>query len=659
MLAVQQAIMDEVYNAGVLSACSESIFRGRGWQTAKHFPGHAPPPENSAVVHQIKIQADVPKFWGRWVSYATDAAQKPTGLYLSPGEIATVTVPKALVNKGYKVLVGTQVYDHKRKNMHKRMDRVTVEYDIVETTTLISNPLGGSLYILVPYLAADGLVTLRISGGVILSPFFQVTSFNQMTNADWNVRRNALGPWTDFETDKFMLTVPTSWIFNLQNPTELMHLYDLSMDGVSEFLGYPPTKRNRKVLYLAVDTEIKANGVYSPGYPQVNHVYDPRKTYDGSHPVWLLRKPRPGWYTCWHELGHAQQLFGYNGEGEAIVNYIYTFLAHMTFKKVFDKAFNGGYLVPGQFHSPDSAAVDWMVTANFRNGNEMDKSFGDFSQFAYQHRGFGKYADITRLFGWESVTSYYHQKNLDANDRIVRDEDMHKDDARTLQLSIAAKYDLTPLVHFWGIFPVNEGQLQARIQAQGLPSSEQIRCLLVRYRSLVPLSNDHFKVFATKVYPRNTCQKNERYGSKRGFGWYCDNMAEYGSSSEGTKAVQRIDELLRKYFPNKVRASCVGVKTGAPLEGGVPRPKKWSWMSKYQTLTTQPTPHTTAPTTCTKCGTIKKSGKQSGKRTCCARDGAWFKNCGDKGDLSFAHTWVEGVQACKGKFPSDTDLQRT
>ena len=45
---------------------------------------------------------------------------------------------------------------------------------------------------------------------------------------------------------------------------------------------------------------------------------------------------------------------------------------------------------------------------------------------------------------------------------------------------------------------------------------------------------------------------------------------------------------------------------------------------------------------CFKCGTIKKSGKLS----CCARGGSWFKNCGDSGDSKFEHTWVEGVQAC-------------
>ena len=48
---------------------------------------------------------------------------------------------------------------------------------------------------------------------------------------------------------------------------------------------------------------------------------------------------------------------------------------------------------------------------------------------------------------------------------------------------------------------------------------------------------------------------------------------------------------------------------------------------------------------CLQCGTMKPSGKLS----CCARGGAWFKKCGDPGNSNVQHTWFEGMQACKGK----------
>merc|ERR1719182_1195250 len=46
---------------------------------------------------------------------------------------------------------------------------------------------------------------------------------------------------------------------------------------------------------------------------------------------------------------------------------------------------------------------------------------------------------------------------------------------------------------------------------------------------------------------------------------------------------------------------------------------------------------------CPTCATLKKSGKSS----CCGPGGAWFKNCGNAGDSKFAHTWNEGIEACK------------
>ena len=53
---------------------------------------------------------------------------------------------------------------------------------------------------------------------------------------------------------------------------------------------------------------------------------------------------------------------------------------------------------------------------------------------------------------------------------------------------------------------------------------------------------------------------------------------------------------------------------------------------------------TSSTSECPACAAIKKSGKLS----CCARGGAWFKNCGDDAGTDLDHTWAEGIQACKG-----------
>ena len=50
-------------------------------------------------------------------------------------------------------------------------------------------------------------------------------------------------------------------------------------------------------------------------------------------------------------------------------------------------------------------------------------------------------------------------------------------------------------------------------------------------------------------------------------------------------------------------------------------------------------------TTCPKCGTFAKSGRVS----CCAPGGAWYKNCGGAANKNVDHRWFEGTQACKRK----------
>ena len=72
--------------------------------------------------------------------------------------------------------------------------------------------------------------------------------------------------------------------------------------------------------------------------------------------------------------------------------------------------------------------------------------------------------------------------------------------------------------------------------------------------------------------------------------------------------------------------------------------------SKTPSLT-MPT-STTAMSVCPKCGTIKNSGRLS----CCARGGAWFKSCGDVGDTQFDHTWTEGIRACKSTLSTGCDV---
>ena len=68
------------------------------------------------------------------------------------------------------------------------------------------------------------------------------------------------------------------------------------------------------------------------------------------------------------------------------------------------------------------------------------------------------------------------------------------------------------------------------------------------------------------------------------------------------------------------------------------------WLAQWQSATTSPSSPGVA--ICPKCGTFKKSGRLS----CCAPGGAWYKNCGGAGDRDVQHSWLDGVDACTGKI---------
>ena len=555
MFSIQQSILDEVYNTWTVGSCSSAL-KDHGWLTANYFPGAAPAPENPNEVHSASINASVPAYWGRPVAYSTDAAHRPTGFYLSPGSIGKVTVPQEMVDAGYSIMVGSHTFENTKKDPSYRLERVTRTFSIVKTVTSIANPLGGGVYILVPHQSNLGQLDIQLSG-VIKQPYFSLKESDNTTDQEWQERRTAPGPWAVFETDKYMLNVPRSWIYEFDNATTLMQNWDKAMDGVSELLGYPLI-RNRKVLYMQVDVP-NQRGVYGIGYPQINHHYNPNDQAlpehaqaNGNNNKWFLRDPT-GWPIEFHELGHAQHMSMFSGEGEAIVNFPFAYVLNEKFGVDFDTAFQK--TVDHANNTVDDAAKHWMITENFRNGNPMDHSNTTLDEFRYQQRGYAKYGDIARLFGWQALKNFFKQENLDYNDRTPTcfnenclfsySDGLDSVDSRILRLSKAAGADLTPLIHFWGIHPDNSTALAQAITATDLDNSTIVRDKLVYYAGIAPTNNAQFNTHFETVFPgRPSDCASPNYGC----GWY-NVWRDKFNESHGTQIKTRIQSLLTQYFP--------------------------------------------------------------------------------------------------------------
>ena len=120
-------------------------------------------------------------------------------------------------------------------------------------------------------------------------------------------------------------------------------------------------------------------------------------------------------------------------------------------------------------------------------------------------------------------------------------------DSRILRLSVAADVDLTPLIHFWGVHPVNPAALKRAITAKGISSSNVIRDQLLRYAGIVPMTNTDFNAHFDEVYPGRPSGGNPDYGK----GWYNARKNTW-NETHSAQIVTAIQALLDTYYPDTI-----------------------------------------------------------------------------------------------------------
>jgi len=541
MFVVQQGLIDFAFTPDNLETFDE-VLKGAAFKTSDYFPGAVNAPVDPAVVHEVRISGSQPTCWGIPVMDNDKPARRPTGCYLAPGSIAEVTVPRSIVGKGFSIRVGAHSWDLVKKPRIVRLDRVSLVYPIKERRTSIANPLGGGIYIEVPYQADAGRVKVKIKNAV-RSPFFSARRFDKTTLDQWkNAERLHPGPWADFESDKFMMQVPTQWIYNYDDPVTLMKDWDTAMDTVSELFGLPRV-RPKTVLYLQVDVIFRGNANY-PGYPQSNFRYNPDKAENGNSGHWLLKGPESAGEIIFHELGHAHLFTKFRGETEAVVNLPYVAVLNKGFGVDLDTAFGRSF--SKEYVSLDQAAIMWMVTENFRKGNPMNISGSPANEVRYQHRGYGKYVEIANLFGWKVLEDFWHSVHVDFLKGIEYSRNSDPTDHRILRLSQKAGADLTPLIHFWGVHPENMTTLKKSMVKHGLKPSALIYDQLNHYKTVIPMNHDEFARHAKIVNPRGIRKGgNPLYG----VGWYFTWLPKY-DDSHGVAAQAALQEMIDVYFPN-------------------------------------------------------------------------------------------------------------
>lgn len=552
---LMQAIMDVVYTAESLAG-HEALLDGFKFGCSSHFPGAVDAPVDPGNVHTATIDGSFPDTFGRDTQHWLWPARKPTGCYLAPGTIVTVTVPPALVNQGYQVRVGAHSWDHEAKNRPpiRRLSRATILYNLDATTVKVASPYGGGIYIEVPFGSDAGVIDVDITGAV-RAPYFSAKSFHTTSLDEWlTVERNHPAPWADFQSEKFMMQVPRTWIYALDDPVTLMAEWDASIDVMNDLMGFPHL-RGKETMYCQVDVILRSS-VHAPGYPAVNQTYNPSHDYGGYAGSYLVRGPGNGAQTEVHEQGHAYFFPKFGGETESNVNLPYVAVLHRVFERDLGYALaasNGYGGNPGR--TLDNAAIAWMCSFNF-SPREVEMHS---AEKAYQMKGHAKFADIARLFGWDGLGQFWYSMNLDEENG---DPVPSSDDAKLVRLCQSVGQDIRPLFHFWGTFPDDAGALQAAVDAAGLTPSPRIYELLNYYQSLVPADNAEFQTYCLDWWGKQPNPLGYWTESEHGRQWDSTPWYEENNNTEqrpnGEIYVEasaadirnRVQDIIDLYFPD-------------------------------------------------------------------------------------------------------------
>ncbi len=446
---------------------------------------------------------------------------RPTGYYLAAGDTVTIEVPLACVNKGLSVVAGVHFRNLNPGAINRPRD-ISLEYPITSLKTKIANPYGGGIYIKVPDGSNLGWFNVTVNHAV-KAPYFSWRAGKHTNVATWLTDiQNTNAPWADFESDKYMFTIPISNASKALAPDKIMARWDSIMDAFRFAGGRPIDTRIRAEFYTA-DRKL-VTPAYGSGYPTVITIPELNHINSNWDPVnVLLDIPSP---ILSHEMGHTAMhpTMEYDSahpcefEAETIVHVPMAYFNETVYKMSPDSAFaHSG--VTNQVNNFDQGAFDWIITDNFRNNIPMSYDTSapmvDKEQLKYQHRGWAKYLDLARAYSWDTVSQVfgkYYTAGVAQNSTVTCNPAFQsiagRDEFIQYSCDVTGE-NVAPLFHFWGVNPTDS----LATLLSPLPKSQRVKELIDHYfckvapQSLADYTTYHNAMFARLGYQQTRYTK--------------------------------------------------------------------------------------------------------------------------------------------------------
>lgn len=228
-----------------------------------------------------------------------------TGLYVPPGELVTVEVPKGLGKVEYRISgYHCKLNPEKVKNM-KRFPDVRKTGVLKAGKNQISSDFGGQLYMVFPDGAPGKDVKFTISGAV-QSPDFIL---GKTDPEQWKKEVVESGvPWGEMVCDRIIFTMPIASMRMVKDPVEMMTYYkDMVEQDFNHYSGFTDGDadvRHRTpstVWRFVFDIQLCAGGAHA-GYPVACSYHWANRAVDMD----LMTNSDKAW-GFYHELGHNYQ----------------------------------------------------------------------------------------------------------------------------------------------------------------------------------------------------------------------------------------------------------------------------------------------------------------------------------------------------------------
>jgi hypothetical protein len=393
--------------------------------SARYFPGSVPS-DAPREARAITLDSSVPG----WHS---------TGLYAIPGE--PVHLAWGANAGAFRVHIGCHTDTLWHHDSWKRAPDISRSWDSIHIPNptdqahagVVVNPYGGLVYIemLQP---ASGEVRCTISNAAEAPRFV----LGKTTREEWLASRDAPAPWGELESDRVIVSVPSSALRGLDDPTALMEFWNAISDAHAALamIPMPPPRPHRFV----ADVQISA-GYMHAGYPIMTHL-------DAVDDMTSLERLRRGPWGLLHELGHNHQEgeWTFEGTGEVTCN---LFALHAIDTICAPRAGSRG-------HDAVNSPPDWR--SHVAGG--ADFKVWKRSPFLALHM----YVQLEESFGWETFKEVIAEYRALARDQRPR-TDIEKRDQWMVRFSRACERNLGPFFQAWGV-PTSE---EARASITDLP----------------------------------------------------------------------------------------------------------------------------------------------------------------------------------------------